>query len=442
MPPAALITGYLALTVLPLVLAVAFAERLPGPLRAGGIALGLIGFAMLLLQFVSSGRFEALSSKIGINHTMRFHQLAARMLLLFLIVHPLLYFVPERIDDVPGAARMLVRMLFSDYMLSGTISLGLLLFMVAGGIWRHRTPVKYEIWRATHVVAAAVVAVAGAHHVFQVGNYSQVIWLRSFWWILLAVALGALGYSYFVKPWLLARRAYRVFAVRELGERIWEVVLEPQETSGQGAGIKFAAGQFAWVNFRAGALPLFDNPFSISSAPGELPRIRLLIKARGDTSGRVGELKPGHKAYLDAPHGNFTLEGRSADALYLIAGGIGIAPIMSILRDLAYKGDKRPVSVLFGARNSRQLVYADELERLTAVLNLKLQFSVDEPGPDWAGDVGELDAALIERALPLAAERCLCLVCGPPPMMLAVEQHPRVLGVPPGNIVYERFEYD
>ncbi len=443
MPPAALITTYIALAALPLVLAAGFAERLPGSLRAVAIGLGLAGFAMLLLQFMSSGRFETLSGKVGINRAMRFHQITARLLLVFLILHPLFLFLPDRIDGIPGAVQMLVRMLFSDLMLSGTIALFLLLYMVVSSIWRHYLPVKYELWRGTHVTGAAIVAIAGAHHVFSVGNYSQETFLRTYWWAMIAVALGALSYRYLIKPWRLARRAYQVSGVREVGDRIWEVSLEPQQgKSDKGSVTKFSAGQFAWVNFRAGAIPLFDNPFSLSSAPAELPRIRLLIKDRGDTSGHIGELAVGSTVFLDAPHGNFTLEGRDGDALCLIAGGIGISPIISILRDLAHKSDKRPISVLVGARSPRQLVYADELRELKENLDLNLHFCVDKPPPGWNGSAGEFDDAAIRRCLPMVPARCLCMVCGPTQMMLAVERHLRALGVPPKNIVYERFEYD
>ncbi len=196
------------------------------------------------------------------------------------------------------------------------------------------------------------------------------------------------------------------------------------------------------MNFRAPAIPLLDNPFSISSSPAELPTVRFLIKERGDTTARLGELRPGAIVYLDAPHGNFTLAGRQGEAIFLIAGGIGIAPVIGILRDLAAKHDKRPISIIYGARNPQQLVYADEINQLQAFLDLKIFFSVDEPPPGWSGGVGEIGEATIRRHLPAAAERCLCLACGPTPMMLAVERHLLAAGVPAGQIVYERFEYD
>jgi predicted ferric reductase len=302
-------------------------------------------------------------------------------------------------------------------------------------VLRHKLPARYELWRASHILGALVIA--GAHHVFNVGTYSRDAWMRGYWWAMLAVATGALAYTYLIKPWLLARSAYRVESVRELGSRIWEIVMQPA----RGRSITFEAGRFAWVNFRS-AIPLPDNPFSINSSPSELPLVRFLIKDRGDTTTCVGELLPCRIVCLDAPHANFTLAGRMGDAIYLIAGGIGIAPVIGILRDLADRKDKRLVSLFFGARNPRQLIHADAIRELKEVLDPKVFFSVDEPPPEWEGGVGEVDAETICRHLLVAANRCPCLACGPRPMMLAVERHLLAAGVPADQIVYERFEYD
>jgi len=437
MRPVPLIVSYLLLALAPLALATGFTERAGSTPRLLATIFGLVAFAMLLLQFISSGRFESLSRRVGINHTMRFHQIAARVALLLVVLHPLLFFLPKSLDRIPQSASMLTRMITSSFMLSGTIALALVFLIVITGIWRHRLPVRYEIWRGTHVLGVTGIAVAGAHHVLTVGGNSQAQILRTYWWALLVVALGALGYTYLVKPSLLARRAYQVKQVRKLGEGIHEIALEPATN----LAIDFTAGQFAWVNFR-GAIPLLDNPFAISSSPDELPQVRLLIKVRGDTTASVGKLQIGRRVHLDAPHGSFTLRYRQADAVCFIAGGIGIAPIISILRDLGHKRDKRPISLIFGARNPRQLIYADEIRDLQQVLNLEVRFTVDEPPADWQGGVGEISKQLVEQSLPADPQHCLCMMCGPTPMMLAAERHLKQLGVPSRNIVYERFEYD
>ncbi len=438
MHPIALIILYVALALTPLALAAGIGVRESDSLRELATGLGLVAFAMLLMQFVSSGRYEHLSGTAGIDRTMRFHQLAARAVMFLVILHVLLFFVPTSAQEIPQSARLLAQTLVAQPMLSGSIALAATILVVVTSVWRHRIALKYEIWRAGHALGSVLIAIAGGHHALSAGTYGESVWLRAFWWGMLALALGALGHVYLIKPWLIARSAYRVATIREAGHRIWEITMEPAK----GRAIGFIAGQFAWVNFREIPNPICDNPFSISSSPAELPRMRFLIKARGDWTSRIGQVAPGTTVYIDAPHGNFTLKGRKGDALYLIAGGIGIAPIIGILRDLAAKRDRRPVCVLFGARNPQQLVHADEIAALRDVLDLKVSFRVDEPPPGWNGGVGEIDAAAIRDNLPAEPERCLCLICGPTPMMLSVERNLLDAGVPPGQIVYERFEYD
>ncbi len=227
MRPVTLIILYIVLAAAPVALALIQPESDFASLRAVAAVLGLAAFAMLLMQFISSGRLEWLSGRVGINRIMRFHQLATRLVVLLVVFHVLLFFWPGSVSDIPMMANMLTKMMVSDYMLAGTIALTIVLFMVVAGILRHRLPVRYEVWRASHILGALVIAIAGAHHVFSVGTFSRDNLLSAFWWAMLLVALGALGYTYLIKPWLLARGAYRVESVRELGERIREVVMQP-----------------------------------------------------------------------------------------------------------------------------------------------------------------------------------------------------------------------
>jgi predicted ferric reductase len=100
-------------------------------LRTLASGLGLAAFAMLLMQFVSSGRFERLSGKAGINRIMRFHQIASRLLLILVVFHLVVFFWPASLSDIPMMANMLMRMMVSSYMLSGTIALIAILFVAA-----------------------------------------------------------------------------------------------------------------------------------------------------------------------------------------------------------------------------------------------------------------------------------------------------------------------
>jgi predicted ferric reductase len=437
-PPAVLVALYCVVGLLPLAFVVGEGGSYAGIMRMAVLGSGMVAAALLLMQFMSSGRYEVLSGAAGIDRMMRFHQLAARTLTALALLHPLLLLIPDSVEalrDVPSRAAALFML---PHLLSGTIAWVLLPVLMVMGILRNRLPLRYELWRATHTALAVVIAGAALHHVATVGSYGSTGWLAGYWWILGALAFGTLAYLYLMKPFLLARRAYRVTSNREIGTGIRELVLEPA----RGKAMHFEAGQFAWVLLDQPPVTLLDHPFSLSSAPTTLPEVRLLIKARGDFTRSLHRIRVGAPAYLDGPHGNFTLRGRRGATLALIAGGIGIAPVMSLLRQLRADGETRPIGVLYGARNERQLVHADEIRAAAGTLDLQWQFFVDEPTAGWDGGVGELTLAAVRAAIRGDPRDCLCFLCGPTPMMLASRERLLACGVPAGRIVFERFDYD
>jgi predicted ferric reductase len=439
LPAAALGPLYVAVAVLPLALALAVAPEGEGFAVELGAATGLVAAAMLFAQFLSSGRWAFLSDRAGIDRTMRFHQLAAYSVAVVVVLHPLAFLEPWRAESLAAAWASARAMFAAPHLASGVVAWVALLVVVALGALRRRLPLKYEPWRAVHAIGAVVVVVTGTHHGLAVGGYSASAPVAGLLVALAAAALGSLGFVYLVKPWLLARRPYRVAVNRPLGPGVQELVLEPLTDR----RFDYRAGQFAWLGFGRFPWPLLDHPFSFASAPAAGRRLRVLIKARGDFTDRVGELAEGTRAYVDGPHGSFALEGREADAIALFAGGIGIAPIVGLLEALHAARDPRPIALVYGARLASLVVCRDEIERLKAGLDLETRYFAEEATPGWGGEVGairldELGRAL--RATPPA--RCLCFVCGPQPMMDAVERRLLALGVPETQIVAERFEYD
>ena len=439
MHPAALPLLYAAVALSPLTLAACSGERHYGFLAELGVGAALTGYAMLLLQFISSGRFERLSGRIGIDRTMRFHQLTARVAAVLVFMHPLLPRLPANPAQIGEAFGVLAILFRAPHLLSGVVAWVLVIVLVAMAIGRRRLPIPYEVWRASHALGAATIALAAGHHTFTVGAYSRQPALFWFWCVLLAIALASIAFVYLVRPWLLSRAGYRVVGNREVGSGIREIALAPRP----GRGIRYRAGQFAWFNPRRPALPLFDHPFSFSSAAAEAPRIRLTIKARGDFTSRLHALAPGTPVVVDGPHGSFGLARHPGDAVCLVAGGIGISAVMGVLRELHATRDARPVSLVYGARNLQQLVYLEEIRAMAGELRLRVRLHLDEPPQGWTGAVGPIDAAALRSALSgTDPARWVCLACGPTPMILAAERLLIAAGVAPRNVIYERFEYD
>lgn len=419
---ALLLASYLALSLAPVTLAALqpLARRpWPDELSSG---LAMAGYAVLLMEFALSGRYRRVSARIGMDLTMRFHQMMALAALGFLILHPFLY---TDYSQRPGGSGV---QLTPAATVSGMAAWMLLVALVGLAWFRTHLPWTYETWRLTHGLGALALAAFGAHHVLDTGRYAAHPVLRGFWIAALALALAALAWTYFARPVALAARRWRVAAVTPEAERLWRVVLEPVRER----AFAFAAGQFAWLKLER-PYGLTEHPFSIASAPGQLPRLQFLVKESGDFTRGIGGVAPGTRAFVDGPYGNFTLTGREGAGIALIAGGVGIAPILSLARDLAATHDARPLTIIYADRSEAQLAARAELEAIAAAPGRALHLVLGKP----------LTTQSLKACLPpIGAADWLYFVCGPPGMIDAVERSLAALGVPLGQIVSERFVYN
>ena len=439
MHPALLIIAYVGLALASLALAYAQGKP-PRPIWdeiSSGLA--LTAFSILLVEFLLSGRFHSISKRIGMDVTMRFHQLLARTATVFVLVHPFLYTTPTGIprpDDITGLGHI---GLTGPSIVSGLSAWFLLTVLVGTAIFRNQISYTYEAWRAGHVFGAILIAALSAHHVFSAGRYSGDVTLHLFWLGLLAAAGGTILLVYLVRPLVRLRNPYYVDSVRQAALKTWEVDIKPTRNK----SLNFVAGQFVWLRIGCGPFSLRENPFSIASAPADRSRLSFVIKEQGDFTSNIGQIARGAVAYVDGPHGNLTLERRRAAGIGLVAGGVGIAPLLSILRQLQNDGDRRPIILVYGNRRQEQIVHLDELQTLSETLDLKVAHVLSEPPPDWHGNVGMVDGALVKKLFSFdGADRWCYFLCGPPPMIDAAEWALLEKGIPDWQIVSERFAYD
>ncbi len=398
-------------------------------------AIALTGFAILLVEFVLSGRFRVISGRMGIDATMRFHQLMARPLILLLVVHPFLYTPPFGSSSLWDASSLgLQGWTFA----SGLAAWILLAVVVVTAIFRDRLPYRYEGWRVSHGIGAGLIALFGLHHALESGRYSGHPAFIVLWLVMVGLALSTLAMVYVVRPLLQLRHPYRVASNRQIALKTWELVLEPT----RGRALAFDAGQFAWLTLDRSPFAIREHPFSICSAPGETGRLAFAIKQAGDFTNRIGEVAIGAPAYLDGPHGGLVLTGQVSRGIVFIAGGVGAAPILSMLRQLSAAGDPRPMKFLYGNRVQEQVIYPDELKAMGDILDLDVVHVLSEPPSGWTGEVGQLDAALVQRHCPRDEQGdWLYVICGPTPMIDSVEDALTANGVPGRQIISEKFSY-
>lgn len=437
--PVVLLTAYVAVALIPLGLA-AWQGLPPRPLRDEiASALAMVGFSMLLVEFVLSGRFRWVSGRVGIDVTMRFHQLIARSLAVFILVHPFLYSLPmssPRPGDITGE---LTLNLGGASFVTGGLAWLLLPILVAISMFRRDLPYRYETWRLMHGVGAALIALLTLHHAIGAGRYSGDPALAAFWLILVVVAFSTLVHVYLTGPLWRLRHPYRVASLERIAPKSWELVIEPE----RGPAIEFKAGQFVWLTVGRSPFSIVEHPFSMSSCPADRPRVGFTIKEVGDFTGGIAALPLGAAAYVDGPHGHMFLPERHDAGVTFIAGGVGLAPVMSMLRQLRSDRDSQPVRLIYGNRTAEQIMYGDELEAMTNDLNMEIHHVLSEPPPGWQGATGVIDEPLLRELVGKdRGEGRLYVICGPAPMIDSVEEVLGRIGIPMTRVLAEKFSYD
>ena len=183
---------------------------------------------------------------------------------------------------------------------------------------------------------------------------------------------------------------------------------------------------------------LTQHPFSFSSSADLAGRVEFTIKARGDFTNSIAAVATGARAYVDGPYGLFTLERHEGPGFVLIAGGVGITPVISMIRTLADRGDARPVTLLYGNKDWESITFREELDAQASRMNLTVVHVLERPHEGC--ETGFVTAELLRRRLPADFARRRHFVCGPPPMMDAMEKALVEIGVPDAHVITERFE--
>jgi ferredoxin-NADP reductase len=146
--------------------------------------------------------------------------------------------------------------------------------------------------------------------------------------------------------------------------------------------------------------------------------------------------------FVDGPYGTFDLKDpRMQKGLVLMGGGIGIAPIMSILNTIADTGDKRPVYVFYGDLNEQTELFGKEFADLQNRMNLTMVKVLEKPiAPEACKYKGYINKDLLLSTLPENYKELFYFMCGPLPMMNAMNKHLAAMGVDRSQIATEKYE--
>jgi NAD(P)H-flavin reductase len=154
---------------------------------------------------------------------------------------------------------------------------------------------------------------------------------------------------------------------------------------------------------------------SISSTPLIKDYLQFSILKTGRVTTALHEMNPGDIIGIRGPYGNgFPIDDWKGKNLIFIGGGIGLAPIWSVLQTaLGEKEEFGNLTLYYGSRTSVDLVFKEELEKLKSEMTVHLSIDVEEP--DWKEYVGFVPANVIEKSP--SPENAISITCGPPIMI-------------------------
>ena len=396
------------------------------------IALGYSGLAMMGLQFGLTARFRYVTEPWGEDVIYHFHRQISLMAVGLVVAHALIIFAtqpellaPLNVIQAPWSARLAV------------LSIVAVIALVVTALWRVRLKISYEMWHVTHIALAVVAITAGILHMVGSGFYLVVPGKRALWIGLTIFWIGLLLYVRIVKPLFMLRRPYRVSEVRKERGDTSTLVMRPDGHP----GFRFSPGQFGWLTLSGSPFKITGHPFSFSSSAAVTDgRVEMSIRNLGDFTSAIDKVPVGQRVYLDGPYGAFTI-GNPADMHVLIAGGVGVTPMMSMIRTLADRSDTRPVILLYGSRDWESITFREELEALKARLNLTVVHVLANPSAGWTGEQGFITADVFKRHLPPPYADHEYFICGPDVMMDAIEKALGEMNVPLSKYHSERYSF-
>ena len=395
-------------------------------------AIAYVGLAMMGLQFGLTARFRYVTEPWGEDVIYHFHRLLSLVALGLVIAHPIILFILD-----PALLRLLYFVTAPPVARWAALSLSSLIALVVTSLCRVQLGIRYETWHAMHILLAVVAIVAGITHMIGWGYYLGDPGKRALWIGLCMYWIGLLLYVRIFKPLFKLRRPYDVVEVRKERGDSSTLVMQPQRHS----GFRFRPGQFGWLTIWGGPFKITGHPFSFSSSAEVTDgRIEMTIRRLGDLTSRIPEVSVGQRVYIDGPYGAFTI-GNPADMHVLIAGGVGITPMMSMIRTLAARGDKRPVVLIYGSKDWESITFREELEALEARLDLKVVHVLSDSPAGWKGEKGFINAETMMRHLPPPYRDHEYFICGPNAMMDAIERALGAMRVPLSKYHSERYSF-
>jgi predicted ferric reductase len=292
-----------------------------------------------------------------------------------------------------------------------------------------RRRLRFETWYFIHLYTYLAIALSFAHQLATGNDFiahpaNRVLWVGFY-----VISLGLLvAYRAVIPVRTAVRQQLRVASVVAEAPGVVSIYVTGRHLE----ELRADAGQFFLWRFLTRAGWWQAHPFSLSAAPNP-EWLRIMVKAAGDYTAKLQTLQPGTRVVAEGPYGAFTEARRTRRKVLLVGGGVGIAPLRSLMETLrARPGD---ITLLYRARRQEDLAFREEIDALAQNRGAKVHYLVGSRRKA----ANSFDPAALRTLVPKIASHDVYL-CGPPAMKEQAIAGLLAAGVPRRHIHVEDFE--
>ena len=392
---------------------------------------GLTAAVLLLLQLPLAGRMKWMDRIFSLPGLYRIHRFNAYAIGALVLIHPVLIKIAAHSWTIPLEKRY-----WPEWM--GAALMTFVLLHIGFSRWRHRLFRAYEKWRGVHGTLAVVVFSGLILHILNVSeSFDHGRPPRG--WVAAAAAGAGLVWIWLRTYRLRSRKnTFRVSRVAAAGSDACSIDLVPIPSP----GIDYLPGQFALISVASPIISKEFHPFTISSSPSRPSSIQFTIRCCGDWTRLIGDLRTEDTACIQGPYGRFSHLFLPPDReIIMIAGGIGITPMLSMLRYMSDHEDQRRITLLWSNRTRDHLFGGDELEAIRQKLT-GFKWVPIFTREDSKGDrIRRMNRNSLEMLLSDCGRDAAIFLCGPPGMVSQIRPALKRIGFSRKSIHIETFGF-
>jgi len=418
------------------------------PVNYAILTTGLLALIFLCLSLLVT----PLRKITGLNWLFHFRRLLGLYAFFYALAHFSIFFILDRVMNVSDTFSEMVK---RPYLIVGSVGLLAMVPLAATSSNYMIRRLGPKRWQALHRLAY-VAAIAGVVHFYM--QVKSDIRMPVAYGSVVGILLGyrAVGFSVRrLRKAPLRPNGSSAAASPEAGRwkgqlRVERIVQETPNVKTfrlvppNRSALPFAhlPGQYLTFSLQIGGKTV-GRSYTIASTPSRPGYCEVTIKReeQGLVSRHMHDtVKEGDLLTIAAPGGKFTFTGAEADRVVLLAAGVGITPLMSILRYLTDQNWSGQIYMVYSCKTVEDIIFREELEAIERRLpNLHLTLTLTRgEGANWNGAIGRIDAKLLTRVVPDLTSVPIYM-CGPAEMLTASRDLLLPLGVAEHNIRKESF---